>query len=190
MSLLSLAFPLVGALIGWIFIRIILGVIFDNLLPIFKPKIAKSLGMTVQTQLSADALSNKLSEAKVIDNLKPTIEKSLDNLLRVRIEEKIPMINALLGDKTINKIKDAVMEELEASAPNMLQKLVEQLGEKYPPAKLVEQHIMSMDERAVVASIKQSLRPQLKLANLAGVLLGFTIGVAMVLTLLGIILLN
>lgn len=190
MSLLSIVFPIIGAFVGWLMMRIILRYLFGSVLPPLKPVAAEALARYATLRINIPAMAGKLAGPEAVDSMKPAIEAHLDHLLRVRLEDKIPMISMLMGDKTIDKLKAAAMEELDDALPKVIVQLGEKVTEKYPVETIIKEQVMQQDEKALIAALKKSLRPQLIFLQLLGGLSGFIIGLLMIISLMVIVAMN
>ncbi|GAA4469162.1 hypothetical protein GCM10023093_28100 [Nemorincola caseinilytica] len=52
--------------------------------------------------------------------MRPLIESHLDTYLRVRLREKMPVIASFIGDSTILKLKESMIEEIDVLLPQVM----------------------------------------------------------------------
>ncbi len=68
-------------------------------------------------KLIEEQVNNKDTYQKIL----PTAEKHMDDFLRRKLPEQMPMIAMFIGDKTINELKALFMRELEILVPEIMQ---------------------------------------------------------------------
>src|ERR1044072_154817 len=107
--------PLISAFIGWftnwIAIKMlfhpkqpkrILGITFHGIFRKRQQEFAAKLGALVANELlHFDEIAAKIKEPERLKELNPVIEAHLDNFLKVKLQEKMPMISMFVGEKTL-----------------------------------------------------------------------------------------
>ncbi len=56
--------------------------------------------------------------------VRPVIEAHLDTYLRVRLKEKMPVIASFIGESTLGKLKDSMIEEVDALLPDVMNSFI------------------------------------------------------------------
>lgn len=179
-SLIIYAFPFIAAFIGWIFNKILLSYFFGKIIPKLKLPLSETVAKYVADEVDIKDIAQHIARKENIESLKPSIEKHLDNLLRVKLEEKIPMISMLMGEKTIDKLKQVAMEELDVALPSLILQLGEHLQSTTDINKLVKEKMMNLDMQKIIPPLKKSLRKQLNYFELAGAVCGLIIGIVLI----------
>lgn len=54
------------------------------------------------------------------EQMRPLVETKIDEFLRVKLPQSMPMISMFVGDKTINQLKTVFMSELELIFPEVI----------------------------------------------------------------------
>ena len=131
MSYWFLLFPIISAFIGWItnWVAIkmlfhprtpkrILGITFHGIFPKRQQKFAEKLGKLVSEEfLSFDDIEAKISNPENLKQIMPIIETHIDDFLRNKLKDEMPVISMFIGDKTIGNLKTMFMKEIETLLP-------------------------------------------------------------------------
>ena len=111
----------------------------------------------------------------------PLIEEHLDVILRKKIKEKVPVLAAIIGEKTIDKLKAAVMEEASVAIPRLIKGLGDNLQLHEKIEDVVRGKIMQMDFQRMKLMWKAALKKPLLYVELAGAISGLLIGLILLL---------
>src|SRR5688572_16796766 len=110
--------PFICALAGWcvhtIAVRIVL---FSNR---NRWRMAQQLGRMAATGFANLDLEQKIGDPANFKKLVPFIENHVDDFLRNKLKEQMPMISMFIGDKTITTLKTVFMQELENLFPQVM----------------------------------------------------------------------
>src|SRR5437016_3610666 len=126
--------PFISAFIGWVttwvaikmlfhprYPKRFLGITIQGVFPKRQKQVAEKLGAVVARDLiHFDEIAVLLKDPEQLNNLTPTIEKHLDNFLQVKLKEKLPVISMFVGEGTMQKIKDGMMEEIALLLPEII----------------------------------------------------------------------
>jgi hypothetical protein len=85
-----------------------------------KQKIVEVAASYINQELGSVLSNNMLNSPATFQQLSPTIEKHLDNFLKVKLQRKLPVIATFMGDSTLAKIKEGMMEEIEILLPEVI----------------------------------------------------------------------
>lgn len=171
------AWLLVGLVIYPLRPRRVFGISVQGFLLRYQDEIAISMAEAATAQLSTGKL--EISDTRPIGNLRPLIEQHLDTFLRVKIKEKLPVIATFIGESTIAKLKEGMLEEIEILLPEVIAKYTSSLATDPSFAGKISGVIASYPPEA----IEQLLAPGLGKARrqvpmifaFAGLLLGIII---------------
>jgi uncharacterized membrane protein YheB (UPF0754 family) len=111
--------PFISAFIHWLTIwmalkllfhprhpKKILGFTLHGVFPKRQQQIAESLGRIVgQELLSFGDIEQTITHPDNVRRILPLAEEHIDNFLRVKLKEQMPMISMFIGDKTIGQLK-------------------------------------------------------------------------------------
>jgi uncharacterized membrane protein YheB (UPF0754 family) len=174
MDLRFLLFPVSGALIGcvvgWIFSRMLTGVVLNRK----KAEISEQLASFVSSEIvSPDLILEKIAKPEHFLRLMPVIEAHIDEFLRNRLKTAIPMIGMLIGERTISQLKTVFMQELEVIFPEVLNKYVKDLGESFDFKAELRQRLFAIPPASIEAALYPVAR---KFFCLVGIVSGLLTG--------------
>jgi len=99
----------------------ILGITFHGIFPKRQKTLAANLGKLVSDEfLSFTDIEEKISDPKNLKQVMPLIDAHIENFLRKKLPDEMPVISMFIGDKTINKMKSVFMNELEELFPKLM----------------------------------------------------------------------
>ena len=193
--LLLFFIPITTAIAGWLTIVVtakllfhplqpkkILGFTLQGAFPKRQQQLAARLGKVVSEQFfSMDAVTEKISAPEKLEKIIPVIEKHIDDFLRNRLGKEMPMIGMFIGDKTIAKLKEAFMKEIQLLFPTIMQQYTQQLKEEFDVRRLVTEKVASLSPDMIENQLFQGMKREMKLARLTGAMVGFLIGLLQVL---------
>ena len=182
--------PFISAFIGWftnwIAIKMlfhpkkqvnILGLKFQGIFPKGQQQFAEKLGTLVANELiHFDEIAAKLKDPEQLKELNPTIEAHIDTFLRVKLKEKIPVVAMFIGDNTITKLKDGMMEEINVLLPEVIDRYTQGLGEKIDIQKMVTEKVAAFSSDKLEEILESIMKKEFRFVEILGGVLGFIIG--------------
>lgn len=175
-------FPVVAAVIGWIFNLTFINYLFGKVIPSRVPAIARKAGRYASDKiLNMDLIAAKITDPANLAEMRPFIEQHIDVFLKVKLKEKMPAIAMFVGEKTLDTMKASLMDEIDVLLPDLLQRYAGNLGEKVNIESVL---ITKINELPVAELLNQNLKKEKMLFQLFGALSGFVIGLALVIILL------
>jgi uncharacterized membrane protein YheB (UPF0754 family) len=184
-----LLIPLLTAFTGWFVIRLVLWAIFhprepkkilgltlQGVFPAQQENLAIQAGKFASTAFSFDDLEKKISDPKNFDNVKPIIESHIDDFLRNKLKEQMPMISMFIGDKTIQSLKTVFIQEIENLFPQVMQQFGGNLKKELNIEELVSSKIRTISPARLEEQISGNLSKQFNRVSLVGGLIGLFIG--------------
>lgn len=130
-SILLLALPLLTALTAWGTAYLLIHSVLYPLTPFRVAGIAIQGFLPSYLHADNDEITHRLAQ-EIVNKLqasdlqvdtatvKPIIEAHLDTYLRVRLREKMPVIASFIGDSTLAKLKESMIEEIDALLPQVI----------------------------------------------------------------------
>src|SRR5258708_3567170 len=183
--------PFISAFIHWLTIwmalkllfhprqpKKILGFTLHGVFPKRQKQIAESLGRIVgQELLSFGDIEQKITNPENVRRILPLAEEHIDNFLRNKLKESMPMIAMFIGDKTINQLKTVFMKELEDLFPVIMKNYVAHLKDDLDLEKIVVDKIANFSSDRLETMLNQILTKEFRFVDVIGAALGFFIGI-------------
>jgi uncharacterized membrane protein YheB (UPF0754 family) len=187
--------PFISAFIGWftnwIAIKMlfhpkepkrILGITFHGIFPKRQRQFAEKLGILVANELlHFDEIAVKLKDPEQLKNLAPVIDQHLDTFLQVKLKEKLPVISMFVGEGTMGKIKEGMMEEIEVLLPEIISRYTDTLREKIDIERMVTDKVAAFSSDKLENILNSIMKKEFFFVEVIGGVLGFLIGLAQVL---------
>lgn len=186
--------PLFSAFFHWLTIRLALKLLFhpkkpvnilgyklQGVFPKRQKQFAISLGQLVsQELLSFDDIASKVTSKENINKVLPLIEARIDDFLRNRLSDAIPVLSMFIGNKTIEKVKTVFMKELEDMFPEMMAQYMTKLQSDLDLEKIVIDKVNSFSTDKLEEILQKIMNKEFRFVEIIGGVLGFIIGVAQV----------
>jgi uncharacterized membrane protein YheB (UPF0754 family) len=186
--------PVISAFIGWftnwIAIKMlfhpkqpvsVLGFKVQGIFPKRQEQFAIKLGKLVSEQLlSFGDIEQKLTNPANLQKMMPHVEQHIDHFLRVKLTETMPMISMFIGDKTIEKLKATLMEELEELFPSLIKNYTSSLKTDLDLEVIVTDKVKNFSSDQLEAILYQVMSQEFKFVEIIGGVLGFLIGLLQV----------
>lgn len=195
MSYILFLIPIISAFIGWftnwIAIKMlfhpkepkkILGITIQGIFPKRQQQFAEKLGKLVSQELLSFAdIQQKLVHPNNIQKLMPVVEEHIDQFLRKKLAEEMPVISMFIGENTIQQLKGIFMKELETLFPVIMQRYMGHLQQELDLEKIVTQKVAAFSSDKLEEILQSILSKEFRFVELIGAVLGFIIGLLQVL---------
>jgi uncharacterized membrane protein YheB (UPF0754 family) len=189
-----LIIPVISAFIGWVtnWIAIkmlfhprepkkILGITFHGIFPKRQQQFAEKLGKLVSNEfLSFSDIEQKISDPHNLKKIMPMIENHIDDFLRNRLSNEMPVISMFIGDKTINKLKAAFMNEIEILFPQVMKQFAGNLKTELDLEHIVIKKVAGFSSDKLEEILYQIMSKEFRFVEVIGAVIGFIIGVVQV----------
>lgn len=187
MQIVVLAFPLISLLIFLTLVQYFtlhpvkpinfLGFRIQGAIPAKRNAISKAIAEKAASEFAGiSGLESHLVNPKNFDRLKPVIENHMDDFLRNRLKDQMPMISMFIGDKTIQSLKTIFIAEIEKLFPMVIGQFAGNLQKELPVGPMIQQKLDSISDeelnRQLAATLTRTFSPLYKLAILLGLLMG------------------
>jgi len=190
MSYWFLLFPIISAFIGWItnWVAIkmlfhprtpkrILGITFHGIFPKRQQKFAEKLGKLVSEEfLSFDDIEAKISNPENLKKIMPTIETHIDDFLRNKLKDEMPVISMFIGDKTIGNLKTMFMKEIETLLPIVMKQYAANLKTELDLEQIVITKVAAFSSDKLEEVLYQIMSKEFRFVEIIGAVIGFLIG--------------
>ncbi|MCX6318249.1 MAG: DUF445 family protein [Bacteroidetes bacterium] len=187
--------PVISAFIGWVtnWVAIkmlfhprepkkILGITFQGIFPKRQQQFAEKLGRLVSAEfLSFADIEEKISNPENLKKIMPMIESHVDEFLRTRLSDEMPVISMFIGDKTINKLKEALMKEIESLFPKVMKQYAANLKTELDLEQIVIKKVSGFSSDKLEEILYQIMSKEFRFVEVIGAVIGFIIGAVQVL---------
>lgn len=195
MSYSLVLIPIIAAFIGWItnWIAIkmlfhprlpkkILGITFQGIFPKRQQQFAEKLGKLVSEELlSFTDIEKKITDPKNIQQLMPVVENHIDQFLRHKLADEMPIISMFIGENTIQQLKGTFMKELETLFPLIMQRYMGNLQKDLDLERIVIEKVASFSTDKLELILTSIMSREFRFIERLGAILGFIIGLLQVL---------
>lgn len=194
MSYTLLLIPIISAFIGWftnwIAIKMlfhpknpvkILGITFHGIFPKRQKQFAEKLGKLVSNELlSFQDIEQKITNPNNVKMLMPMVEEQIDNFLRNKLKEKMPIISMFIGDKTISELKTVFTQELEEMFPKIMSNYMTKLQQDLDLEKIVFEKVSNFSSDKLEEILNDIMNKEFRFVEIIGAVLGFIIGLVQI----------
>ena len=168
-----LIIPVVSAFIGWIGSWIAGKILIHKIIPNRQEHLAQKIGKAISAEFSFVDIEKKITDPETTKKIMPLVEAHVDDFLRNKLKEKMPVIGMFIGDKTINTLKEVFLNEIEDLFPQVLKQFAGNLQSEFNIETIVTNKITAVSTK----QIEKALSPSLNYFRLIGAITGFVIGI-------------
>lgn len=182
--------PIVSAFVGWVTtwlaIKMLfhprnpvrfLGMTIQGVFPKRQRLVAEKLGSVVaQELLHFDEIAAQLNDPAMLAGLNPTIERHLDNFLQVKLKEKLPIISMFVGNDTMMKIKEGMMEEIALLLPEIINQYTGSLSKKIDIEQMVTEKVSGFSSDKLEEILGSVMKKEFMFLEIVAAVLGLLIG--------------
>lgn len=183
--------PFISALIGWVtnFLAIkmlfhprkpinILGIKIQGVFPKRHQLLATKIGALVGEQLfSFSDIKGEMQNPEHLIEVHKVLDEKVDRFLREKLGGVMPMLAMFINDKTVNKIKEILVGELNDSLPDVINAYADKLEKDIDITKVVEEKVAAFSMEKLENVLFSIMSKEFKFIEIVGAILGFIIGV-------------
>lgn len=183
------AFPIIGALTGWITNWIAVKMLFhpkepmnlglftiQGIFPKRQKAMAEKLGHIVAAELfSIDDVVAKMKNSDNTEVLK-FVEGKLDDFINVKLSTSMPMLAMFLNDDLKAKIKNTLLEEIGDVIPGVIDSYADKLKGEVDVKAIVTEKVENFSSDKLEEILVSIMKKEFKFIELLGGVLGFIIG--------------
>lgn len=195
---LVIIIPVTSAFVGWLSNRLLIKMFFRPLKPVrilgftvqgIFPKRQQQLAQTLGALASRELLSfgdlqEKITSPDSIKKIMPVAEVHIDDFLRNKLKIAFPMIGMLIGDRTINTLKEIFMNELETIFPVIMKEYLQNLQNDLDLEQTITNKIATLQAEKIEETLYQTMGKELRMVGLFGGAAGLLIGLVQVIIIL------
>jgi uncharacterized membrane protein YheB (UPF0754 family) len=186
--------PFISAFIGWLtnWVAIkmlfhprepkrILGFTFQGIFPKRQAAFAEKLGNLVSTELiNFEDIKAKLTQPKVLADVEMHLDQLLDQYLKVKLKEQMPLISMFISDETIGSLKNSIKTEFVNNLPGIVQKLAAGVEADLDINKIVRDKVAAFSSDKLEQILNAIMSKEFRFVEIIGAVLGFLIGLLQV----------
>jgi uncharacterized membrane protein YheB (UPF0754 family) len=190
MDYILLLIPVISGFIGWITnwvaIKMLfhprkpvrfLGVTIQGIFPKRQQQFAAKLGKLVSEELlSFEEIKTVIANPNNLSSVMPMLEEAIDRFLKEKLSTTMPMISMFIGDKTIDKIKTVLTEEIEQMLPSLIDQYIDKIQDRLDLEKIVTEKVSNFSSDKLESILYQVMAKEFRFIEILGGILGFIIG--------------
>lgn len=187
--------PVISAFIGyftnWIAIKMLfhprepfrfLGMTIQGIFPKRQQQFGEKLGKLVSDEfLSFKDIEQKITSPSNLEKILPVVEQHIDSFLHNKLPKSFPMLSMFIGEKTINTLKTAFLEELTDLFPILMHQYVNTMQKELDLEHIVEKKVREFSSDKLETILYQIMAKEFRFVEVLGGVVGFVIGVIQVL---------
>jgi uncharacterized membrane protein YheB (UPF0754 family) len=167
-----LLIPVLSAILGWLGAWIAGQIFLYKIIPARQHAVAEKIGKSVSAAFSFADLEKKIIDPNNIRKVMPVVEEHIDDFLRNKLKEKMPVIGMFIGNKTIDSLKEVFLKEIEDLFPQVLQQFTANMQSELN----IEGMVINKITNVSVVQLEKTLSPVLRYFQIAAAITGFIIG--------------
>jgi uncharacterized membrane protein YheB (UPF0754 family) len=186
--------PLISAFIGWftnwVAIKMlfhpkepkkILGLTIQGIFPKRQKVLAANLGKMISDEfLSFTDIEEKISNPVNLKQIMPMIDAHVDDFLRRKLPDEMPVISMFIGDKTINKMKTVFMHEIEELFPKVMKQFAGNMKKELDLEHIVFTKVSAFSSDKLENILYQIMSKEFRFVEILGGVIGLLIGILQV----------
>jgi len=188
-AFLLLAFPLIGAGIGWLTNRLAIQMLFrprtprkflfwtfQGLIPRRQGEMAVRVGEIVETDLFNQHLIRE--EIRKMD-LHPHLQQLATNIVWDRLAPRlraIPILGNLVNDKLLYNLNKIALESIVGETEPLLEKVSMEVEKQIAVRKIVEEKIHAFDLDQLEDIVRKLAQQEFRSIEILGAVIGFMVG--------------
>jgi uncharacterized membrane protein YheB (UPF0754 family) len=187
--------PIISAFIGWftnwIAIKMLfhpkepkkfLGLTIHGIFQKRQKQFAEKLGKLVSNVLlSFRDIEEKITHPGNLQKLMPLIDDHIEQFLKVKLPEQMPVIGMFIGEKTIQELKNVFSAELEQLFPIIMKNYMGSLKEQLDLEKIVTEKVAAFSSDKLEEILNSIMSKEFRFVEIIGGVLGFLIGLLQIL---------
>lgn len=186
--------PIMTGLIGWFTNWVAVKMLFkpekpvhlgifriQGIFPKRQNKLAEKIGKMVALELlTSHDIRNKIMEEGNLETMKLFIEEKIDEYLERTFPSKYPITSVFFGRARRNQIKVDILEEVERIAPDVIEKIIDEIETKFDIETIVADKVAQLSPSKLEGLIQGILKKEFRFIELSGAILGFFVGLIQV----------
>jgi uncharacterized membrane protein YheB (UPF0754 family) len=187
--------PFISAFIGWFTTWLafkmlfypkkpinILGLKVQGIFPKGRGQFAEKMGALISKELiSFDDIRAKINNPALLEKAMPHIEERMDNFLKTKLNEHLPLVSMFIGKDTLANIKQGISTEIKNSLPALIDKLSNEMEAELDIAKIVTDKVNAFDSDKLENLLNAIMKKEFVYVEIICGVFGFLIGLVQML---------
>ena len=189
-AFMLIAFPLIGAAIGWLTNRLAIQMLFrprepwkfpgirlQGLIPKRQEELACRVGEIVEKELFNQHLIR--NEIRNMD-LKPYLDQLATNIVWDRLGPKlrqVPLLGTFVNDKLLYNLTKMAMESLQLETEPLLEKVSSEVEKRIAVRRIVEEKVRGFDLEQLETIVRQLAHKEFRRIEILGAVIGLMVGI-------------
>jgi uncharacterized membrane protein YheB (UPF0754 family) len=195
MNMMWFVFPPIGGVIGWVTNFVAIKMLFYPRKPInlglfklqgvfpkrqklFATRIAKVVG---EELLHIDEIKEAIKKPENLSTVYDLIDERIDNFLKTKLGQAIPLLAMFINDKSIAAIKNVLSEEVKGMLPGAIDTFTDNIEKHFDIEQVVFDKVAAFPVEKLEDVLMGILQKELKFIETVGAVLGGIIGIIQVL---------
>jgi uncharacterized membrane protein YheB (UPF0754 family) len=147
--------PLLNALFGWTIVSLLFWFLFHPYqsknffifeMHGFIPKNLSSWGKQLGVYISENVVNipkmkDSLLKSEKLQQIHVMLEAKVDDFLRHKLKEKIPVFSMFITEGLISKMKEILVEELAGLVPSVIEQIASGMEEQFNISKMIDERL-------------------------------------------------
>jgi uncharacterized membrane protein YheB (UPF0754 family) len=139
--------------------------------------LAQKIGKLVaEDLLSVRDIQDLLTHPENVSQINRDIEEKIEDYLTHTFPEKYPMLSFFVGEKSKDKIRLALMEEMETMGPELMNKTIASLESKLDIENFIKERVSMFSTVRMEKLIQGILSSEFRFIEWVGAMVGFLVG--------------
>ncbi len=110
----------------------------------------------------------------------PVVEAHIDQFLRKKLADEMPIISMFIGENTIQQLKSVFLKELETLFPVIMQRYMGNLQQQLDLERIVIEKVAGFSTDKLESILVSIMSKEFRFIEILGAILGFIIGLLQV----------
>jgi uncharacterized membrane protein YheB (UPF0754 family) len=155
----------------------VMGFKIQGVVPSRQAHIAREIGRIAATYLpSRETINERVGDPAQLEKIMPQIEAHIDDFLRNKLKQQMPVVGMLIGDRTIDSLRQIFVAELRLLFPTLISDYASNLLAALPVERLITEKLLGLSLPNIESNFRSRFSSGIRRARLAAILLGLVIG--------------
>ncbi|MEP7127954.1 MAG: hypothetical protein ABI729_03760 [Chitinophagales bacterium] len=182
--------PFLTAAFGWFIISLLFRLLFhpfqkknyfivdlQGFIPKQLPQWGRQAGIYAsENLLNIGKLKENLLEPEKLTKINEILDDKVDDFLRNKLKDKIPLFGMFITDGLIQKMKETLMTELDHMIPDLIGFFVDDLEKKYDVQKMIAEKLAVYDAASLEKLFYQHAGKSILQLKIFVAVIGFLLG--------------
>ena len=182
--------PLLNAAFGWLTISLLFYFLFHPYekkhlfifdVQGFIPKNLSAWGMQLGNYVSENLVNipkmkESLLKGESLQQIHSVLENKVDDFLRNKLKEKIPVFSMFITEGMISKMKEVLMDELESLVPSVIDQIAAGVEKQFNIQKMIDEKLKTIPMQQIEKLFYREAGKGILTLKIFIAILGFSLG--------------